>query len=391
MLTAKMIKPACFTALLSLLIFCKAASQTFQVGSASYSLSDPSRPGRVVQVKLYYPATANGSNAPWAAGTFPIVSFGHGFSMFYTAYQNIWEYFVPRGYVMAMVDMENSVIPPPSHNNFGLDIRFAAKELMARSSNSPSDPIYGKLNGKAAFMGHSMGGGSSVLAAAAEPGFPDAVVGLSAAETNPSAVAAAAQVTSPFLMLAGEKDMVTPPSQHQLPIYNALASSCKVYAEIKGGIHCYYAQPDLACDFGETTSGSQPGISRAQQQQATYDIVLPFFEWHLKGASDTPFSNMLFDSRYWTMNHCFTVSMESEEHPSEEGFMLLNTAYGAEITIIKGGFLRVNDPMGRTLLARRVMAGEVVRVPDAQRGIIVVQLESNGLRYAMRCLPGLIH
>jgi len=223
-----MIKPWGLTLLLSLLIFCKAAAQFYQIGTASYALSDPSRPGRVVQVKLYYPATANGNNAPWAAGTFPLVSFGHGFSMFYTAYQNLWEYFVPRGYVMAMVDMENSVIPPPSHSNFGLDIHFAARELIQRSNTAGSDPIYGKLNGKAAFMGHSMGGGSSVLGAASEPGFPDAVVGLSAAETNPSAVTAATQVTSPFLMLAGEKDLVTPPSQHQIPIFNALASSCKV-------------------------------------------------------------------------------------------------------------------------------------------------------------------
>lgn len=381
-----MIKPWGLILLLSLLIFCKPVAQVYQIGTASYALSDPSRPGRVVQVKLYYPATTNGNNAPWAAGTFPLVSFGHGFSMFYTAYQNLWEYFVPRGYVMAMVDMENSVIPPPSHNNFGLDIRFAARELIQRSNTATSDPIYGKLNGKAAFMGHSMGGGSSVLGAAAEPGFPDAVVGLSAAETNPSAVAAASQVTSPFLMLAGEKDLVTPPSQHQMPIFNALASSCKVYAEIKGGVHCYYAQPDLACDFGETTSGSQPGISRAQQQQATYDIVLPFFEWRLKGASATPFFNMFSDPRYTILNNCATVNVENREDPPQKGFRIEYTAAGPEIYIHEKGYLRVSDLSGRSILGRNVLAGEVVQFPASLFGIVLVHLEANGTRYSTRCV-----
>lgn len=388
-MTAKMIKPGGLSLVLDLLIFCKSPAQVYQIGSASYALSDPARPGRVVQVKLYYPATANGNNAPWAAGTFPVVSFGHGFSMFYTAYQNIWEYFVPRGYVMAMLDMENSVIPPPSHSNFGLDIRFAAKELIQRSTTATSDPIYGKLNGKAAFMGHSMGGGSSVLGAAAEPGFPDAVVGLSAAETNPSAVAAAAQVTSPFLMLAGEKDLVTPPSQHQIPIFNALASSCKIYAEIKGGVHCYYAQPDLACDFGETTSGSQPGITRAQQQQATYDIVLPFLDWHLKGASGTPFFTVLSDPRYTVVNNCATVSTGSSDNPNSEAFAIIPYPDGCKIAVWKEGFLQVNDLIGRSLLARSIKAGEVVVIPAVQRSIWVVQLEANGVRYTARCLSGL--
>ncbi|MCX7649266.1 MAG: hypothetical protein N2050_01770 [Flavobacteriales bacterium] len=365
-----------------LLNFSYLRGQNYAIGSSDYALPDPARPGRTVQVRLFYPALTHGNNTPWSSGTFPLISFGHGFAMSYTAYQNIWEYFVSRGYAMAMVDMENAVIPPPSHSDFGQDIRWAAKELLNRSANSSTDPIFGRLNGKAAFMGHSMGGGSSVLGAAIETGFPDAVVGLSAAETNPSAVNAASQVTSPCLMLAGEKDMVTPPSQHQVPIFNALGSSCKVYAEIKGGIHCYYALANLACDFGETTSGSQPGISRAQQQQATYDIVEPFLAWHLKNASAGPFLNMLGDNRYSVVNSCAFTNLRD----NEENFDALDCIQGSDglhITFREKGLFSVYNLQGVRLFHRRVEAGVRLHIPDLPSGILVGHLDT-GLGQAVR-------
>jgi len=314
-----------------------------------------------VQVKLYYPAQSVGINAPWESGTFPIISFGHGFGMFYTTYQNIWEYFVPKGYVIAMVDMENAIFPFPSHENFGLDIRFTAKELLSRSQQLISDPIYGKLSGKVAFMGHSMGGGSSVLGASHEPGFPDAVIGLSAAETNPSAVSAAQQVTIPFLMIAGEKDLVTPPPQHQIPIYNALASDCKFYAEIKGGIHCYYGLPDVACDFGETSSGSQPGISRAQQQQYTYDLALPFLEWHLKSQSSSPFFALLSDSRYFFNYNCLnTTTGLAQDSPMALVFYQGGFFYQGE----KLGNLHIYDIHGKLINRYTVNGSAWLPVPE---------------------------
>lgn len=352
--------------------------QNYFIGAASYSLSDPDRPGRNVQVKLFYPAQTNGNNAPWAGGAFPLVSFGHGFAMAYTAYQNIWEYFVPRGFIMAMVDMENGIFPAPSHSDFGRDLHFAARRLLEIANQDTNDPLYGKLNGKAAFMGHSMGGGSSVLGAALEPGFPDAVVGLSAAETNPSSISAALGVTSAFLMLAGEKDMVTPPASHQLPIYNALGSSCKVYAEIKGGIHCYYALPDLACDFGETTSGSQPGIDRAQQQQATYDIVGPFLEWKLKGAPSAPFFSMLGDNRYNIINGCSQGVGLLETTLAREDFFVQVLPGQLQVEASGTGMVALYDILGRLLREGMLFPGQVHTFTDLPAGLCFCVFQSAG-------------
>ena len=73
----------------------------------------------------------------------------------------------------------------------------------------------------------------------------------------------------PFaLIFSGTADGVTPAAEHHTPIYNGLASSCKNFVNITGGGHCYYAQTNFNCDFGESTSS--PNIS--------IDVILWLFK-----------------------------------------------------------------------------------------------------------------
>lgn len=244
------------------------SAQNFAVGSKSFTLTDPDRNNRSIPIKVYYPATTSGADQPWAQGTFPVVIFGHGFVMSYSAYQNIWENQVPFGYVYVMLDTENGF--NVSHANFGLDFRFVSNYLNSQSEISTSF-FHQKVNSFHVFMGHSMGGGAAFLGAQNFDACK-AVIGLSPAETNPSAAAAAALLTQPCVVVAASGDAVTPPANHQIPIYNS-AAQCKYYISLTGGAHCYYANTDFACDFGETTAGSQPTISRFFQQTISYNII----------------------------------------------------------------------------------------------------------------------
>ena len=83
-----------------------------------------------------------------------------------------------------------------------------------------------KINGNAAIMGHSMGGGATFLGAENNTNITT-VIGLAPAETTPSAIAAAANVAVPALVFTADEDMVTPAVDHQIPIYNGLGNSCK--------------------------------------------------------------------------------------------------------------------------------------------------------------------
>jgi predicted dienelactone hydrolase len=90
------------------------------IGHTTITFNDPTRsggvgsgggPGRQIQTEIYYPATSAGTSTPFASGKFPIIVFGHGFAMTWDAYSNIWEHYVPRGYIMAFVRTESSLFP----------------------------------------------------------------------------------------------------------------------------------------------------------------------------------------------------------------------------------------------------------------------------------------
>lgn len=249
--------------------------QPYEIGHVFITFQDSARGNRSVPVHLYYPADAPGDGVPVAAGTekFPPVSFGHGFLMVWSAYENIWSALVPQGFIVALPTTEGGLLP--GHLNFARDLAFVIRAVQAEGEN-PASMFFQRVDSACAVMGHSMGGGASFLAAAENP-WITALANLAAAETNPSAIAAAADVALPSLVFAGGNDCVTPPAAQQIPLYNALASTCKTYIEITGATHCQFAENNSICNLGEI--GCAPAaISRAQQHQTVSDYLLPWLK-----------------------------------------------------------------------------------------------------------------
>ncbi|MCX7954428.1 MAG: proprotein convertase P-domain-containing protein [Bacteroidales bacterium] len=269
-------------------------SQNYYVGHRQFNFFDPSR-NRTIQAEVYYPATSTGDNKPFASGQFPLLVFGHGFMMSWDAYQWLWDSLVARGYIMVFPRTEGGM--SPSHNAFGLDLKFLNDFILSEGNNSSSF-FYQHILGTSAIMGHSMGGGSSVLAAANNTNLTTLVT-FAAAETNPSAITAASNVTVPTLMFYGTNDGVTPPLNHQIPIYNALSSTCKTLIGINGGGHCYFANYNFYCSFGESSTNPQPTITREQQQAIVWQLLFPYLEFILKNNLD---AKQLFYQRLNTMN-----------------------------------------------------------------------------------------
>ena len=250
----------------------------YQIGHTTLTFNDPTRnggfgsgggPGRQIQTEVYYPTYTAGENTPVATfPDFPVIVFGHGFAMGWDAYQNIWEHLVPQGYIMAFVRTEGGLIPAPSHGDFGQDLALVSTKMLALDATAGS-LFNGKVKQKSVIMGHSMGGGATMLAAANNANIAG-IVGLAPAETNPSAIGVCTNISVPALIFSGSSDGVTPPAEHHLPIYQGIASTCKSFVSITGGAHCYFANSNFNCDFGESTSSQGISISRAEQQEKTF-------------------------------------------------------------------------------------------------------------------------
>ncbi len=261
------------TALL-ILIGSNAFSQ-YAIGHRTVTYNDAARSNRAISCEIYYPGVSAGDNVAVVAGEFPIIVFGHGFTMQPGAYPNWNNEFVPEGYIIVLPSTETGF--SPVHQEFGLDLRFLATQMQAEGQNI-SSPFYQHISDRTALMGHSMGGGASFLAASGFAGV-DCIVGLAPAETNPSAVAAGVNVSAPTMILSGSSDGVTPPADHHIPIYDGLASNCKYFVSIQNGSHCRFASNPGLCTFGEIIPGS---LSAANQQAVSYAVCHPWFSYFLK-------------------------------------------------------------------------------------------------------------
>jgi len=252
-------------------------AQTFNVGHTSTVLYDNTRI-RDVNTEIYYPADSNGDDVSISIGNFPVIVFGHGFLISWDAYENFWISLVSEGYILCFPTTEMGFTP--NHQIFADDLRFISSQMQIESQNSLSI-FYNSVLPKTGIMGHSMGGGASFLATENNPNIIT-LINFAAAETSPSAISAASNITIPSLIFSGEDDCVSPPISNQNIMFDSLNSICKTQINIINGGHCYFANENTLCSFGESSCNPNLNITRNEQQSVTNDFLKIWLNFYLK-------------------------------------------------------------------------------------------------------------
>jgi dienelactone hydrolase len=236
------------------------------IAEVSRTYLDASRNDRAVPALIRFPATAQGAFV--GCGALPVVV-GHGFTIPGNRYGYLSAALVPNGAVMVFARTEEGLA---NHATFARDLKFLSGAVRADAQFAS-----GLLN-REVLIGHSMGGGAAVLAAALAPP-SDALILLAPAETNPSAIAAAPGITRPTLLLTGSNDCVTPFAQHAGPIFAALGTtpSLRFAQVLDGGSHCQFSDGYFTCSIGEG-SCTAATLSAAQQQTRVIAAVAPFLD-----------------------------------------------------------------------------------------------------------------
>ncbi|MFD8530736.1 alpha/beta hydrolase family protein [Streptosporangium canum] len=243
------------------------APGSYAVGYADVSVSAS---GRSFGARVYYPATSAGSGTAVASGQFPAVAFGHGFFQSISKYASLGGHWASWGTITIMPTSQGGLLP--SHSAFADDLNAALTWIVAQNTTAGSRFNAHVRTNRLGLSGHSMGGGASVLAAARNSAVRT-VTNLAAAETNPSAKAAAATTAVPMQLVAGTNDSVAGPSGNQIPIYNAKLAP-KQLRTIIGGFHCGFTDSGgIGCDSGS--------ISRAAQQAITRRVTTAWLLYYL--------------------------------------------------------------------------------------------------------------
>lgn len=221
--------------------------------------STVSASGRSFSARIYYPATSAGSSTPTAAGQFPAVAFGHGFFQAVSKYATTGTQLASWGIITLLPTSQGGLAP--SHSGFADDLNAALTWIVAQQTTAGSRFAGHVRTDRLGLSGHSMGGGASILAAARNPAVRT-VANLAAAETNPSAVSAAATLTIPVQFVAGSADTIAPPASHQRLMYNAKPAPVQIRT-ITGGFHCGFIDSSgIGCDSGAITRDVQLKLTR---------------------------------------------------------------------------------------------------------------------------------
>ncbi|MGH3931956.1 MAG: dienelactone hydrolase family protein [Pseudonocardiaceae bacterium] len=208
----------------------------------------------------------------------PAVAFGHGWLQPTWRYEELLCHLASWGVVTAAPATQGGALP--SHRQFATDLRTVLELCIGvRLGDGQVSVDAGRLG----MVGHGMGGGAAVLAAADDERC-QAVATLALAQTLPSAVDAATQVGVPGMHLAGGKDRVAPAVGHAEPVAKAWVGPVQLRILPKAS-HLGFTQGRHWSDLVLDGSPEHPTrrISRA--------LVTTFLLRHLTGA--TEFDNLL--------------------------------------------------------------------------------------------------
>lgn len=222
--------------------------------------------GREVKAILCGPDTDTESPAP-------LYIFGHGFDCQPEDYAWLCS---TKGVVTALVLAQDLTPFFPDTKDLALDQAFLTSPSVIAGFNS-TEPMSGKLSGEAVLGGHSMGGGTTILAA--DPSFAKASLsGLAlfapGLYTRPAAYSHKASVTVPIMIVSGSMDCG--PNQlpkEALPLYQSVNSTVKALVVLKGANHCQWSTPTA----GGVCAGTEcHNLTRVDQQNQGRLLLINF-------------------------------------------------------------------------------------------------------------------
>ncbi|MFY9808575.1 MAG: dienelactone hydrolase family protein [Pseudonocardiaceae bacterium] len=210
---------------------------------------------------------------PRAGLGLPAIAFGHGWLQPTTRYEELLRHLATWGVVAAAPGTQGG--PLASHRQFATDLRTT---LDVCAGVRLGDGVISVDPDMLGLVGHGMGGGCAVIAAA-EDHRCRAVVTLALAQTLPSAVAAAPGCAMPGLHVAGDSDQVAPAVGHAEPVVRAWAGPVQLRMVPKAG-HLGFTEGPHWTDMliGGGSEAATRRISRA--------LVTAFLLRHLVGISD---------------------------------------------------------------------------------------------------------
>lgn len=195
------------------------AQAPLPVGTHDLAWVNPTAAGSATLfARIYYPATSAGFDTPPlpSPSGWPTVVFLHGYGQIGSDYGTLASAWTEQGFAVVALDT--------ARFDFAMlrDDAIAAYDALQLANGAIGTLTDGLFDiDRTMVAGHSMGGGVTALVLATNPGYR---AGLALAPFDPTQVVGpvAAAVSTPFGIVAGDGDVITPPALHAAPLYATL-------------------------------------------------------------------------------------------------------------------------------------------------------------------------
>jgi predicted dienelactone hydrolase len=166
---------------------------------------------------------------PTATGTYPVIAISPGFTATWSSLSWIGPRLSSWGFVVVGIETNSLYDQPGSRGN---QLLAALNWAVNSSPTAVRSHVDGSRRGVA---GHSMGGGGTLEALAADTsGLVKAGVPLAPWNSDKTWN----NVSEPVLIVGGQADTIAPVASHSVPFYNSLAGP-KTYVELTGASHFF--------------------------------------------------------------------------------------------------------------------------------------------------------
>eukprot|EP00300_Choanocystis_sp_HF-7_P030307 c39111_g1_i1.p1 GENE.c39111_g1_i1~~c39111_g1_i1.p1 ORF type:complete len:819 (+),score=176.78 c39111_g1_i1:128-2458(+) len=237
-----------------------------KVGNTNVTTTD--REGHMFSAYIHYPAAEEGigTQMDLDAAPYPIIVFAHGWFQVPESYTTTLQHLTSFGYVVISSRASQELFA----DKYAEELQAIMNWIQVEATTNGSDWYQFVDPTRIGLLGHSIGGGVSILAAANDPRVK-AIVTMAASQTHhPSSMDVLPQVHVPMCFICADDEEDGDIRLHSRPLFER-ANYPKVLHQFINGSNTFFSD------------GMLLGAQHRKQLKDTQDLSRAFFDLYLKG------------------------------------------------------------------------------------------------------------
>eukprot|EP00301_Raphidiophrys_heterophryoidea_P018971 c3962_g1_i1.p1 GENE.c3962_g1_i1~~c3962_g1_i1.p1 ORF type:complete len:855 (+),score=193.99 c3962_g1_i1:45-2567(+) len=237
-----------------------------RVGNTNVTTTD--KEGHMFSAVIYYPASSEGIGTPLDLdeAPYPVLVFAHGWFQVPESYATTLQHLASFGYVVLCSRASQELFV----DQYALELKSIMDWIQLESGKNGSDWYQTVDPTRIGLLGHSIGGGVTILAAANDARVKALVLMAPSQTHHPSSYDYINQVHAPMCFLCADDEEDGDVRLHTMPLF-AKASPPKLLHQFMNGSNTFFSD------------GMLLGSQHRKQLKASQDVTRSFFDLYLKG------------------------------------------------------------------------------------------------------------